>query len=158
MEKVSPILSQNYLLSDLQEKEFTGGTNGAIYIVKQTVSVITEQAVNAVEFKVGDLITKNHAGPDKAVVLAVIADANGNTITKVGIVALTFATGNFLDGTNAKQIAVYGNPETTFNAQSGLCLDPIYNFDEYDNAGKPTNSQKIQIDTPNIFLQTDIIY
>jgi hypothetical protein len=35
MVKVSPILSQHYLLSDLQEKEFTGGTNGAIYIVKK---------------------------------------------------------------------------------------------------------------------------
>jgi hypothetical protein len=58
MEKVSPILSQNYLLSDLQEKEFTGGTNGAIYIVKQTVAVTTEQAGNAVKFEVGDLITK----------------------------------------------------------------------------------------------------
>ena len=157
MEKVSPILSQNYLLSDLQEKEFTGGTNGAIYIVKQTVAVTTEQAGNAVKFEVGDLITKNPAGPDKAVVLAVSADVVNNTITKLGIVAGTFVVGNFLDGAIAKAITVYGAPETTFNAQSGLCLDPIYNFDDYVNA-VVSNSQKIKIDTPNVFLQTDIIY
>jgi hypothetical protein len=157
MEKVSPILSQNYLLSDLQEKEFTGGTNGAIYIVKQTVAVTTEQAGNAVKFEVGDLITKNPAGPDKAVVLAVSADAVNNTITKLGIVAGTFVVGNFLDGAIAKAITAYGVPETTFNAQSGLCLDPIYNFDDYVNA-VVSNSQKIKIDTPNVFLQTDIIY
>jgi hypothetical protein len=41
MEKLSPILSQNDLRSDLQEKEFTGGTNGAIYTVNQIVAVIT---------------------------------------------------------------------------------------------------------------------
>jgi hypothetical protein len=75
IEKLSPILSQNYLLSDLQEKEFSGGTNGAIYIVKQTVAVTTEQAGNAVKFNVGDLIPKSPAGPDKAVELAVSADA-----------------------------------------------------------------------------------
>jgi hypothetical protein len=65
--------------------------------------------------------------------------------------------GNFLDGAIAKAITVYGTPETTFNAQSGLCLDPIYNFDDYVNA-VVSNSQKIKIDTPNVFLQTDIIY
>ncbi len=104
------------------------------------------------------MITESPAGADKAVVLVVSADADDNAITKLEIVAGTFATGNFLDGTIAKQISAYGVPETTFNAQSGLSLDPIYNFDEYDNAGEPTKLQKIYIDTPNVFLQTDIIY
>jgi hypothetical protein len=42
MVKVSPILSQNYLLSDLQEKEFTGGTNGALQtFIYKSISYIT---------------------------------------------------------------------------------------------------------------------
>ena len=163
MEKVSPILSQNYLLSDLQEKEFTGGTNGAIYIVKQTVAVTTEQAGNAVKFEVGDLITKNPAGPDKAVVLAVSADAVNNTITKMGIVAGTFApvapatTTAISVGAINKNITAYGNEDSNFKSVSGLCLDPIYDFDTYAN-GAITESQKIKIDTSNVYLQVDIVY
>jgi hypothetical protein len=103
------------------------------------------------------LITKEPFGPDIAVVLAVSADANDNTITKLGLVIGTFTVGAFLDGAIAKTITVYVNPEATFNAQSGLCLDPIYNFDDYVN-NVVSNSQKLKIDTPNVFLQTVIIY
>jgi hypothetical protein len=122
--------------------------------VKLTVAVTTQQAGAGAKFHVVDLITKSPAGADKAVVLAVIAD--DYTITKLGIVVGTFVTGNSLDGAIAKQITVDGVPETTFNVQSGLCVDPIYNFDGYVN--NVSNSQKIQIDTTNVLLQTDIIY
>ncbi len=157
MVKVSPILSQNYLLSDLQQKEFTGGTNGAIYMVKQTVAVTTQQAGNAAKFNVGDLITKDPAGPDKAVVLAVSADANDNTITKMGIVAGTFAITAIIVRTAInKNITAYGVPETTFNSRSGLCLDPIYNFDDYVNT-VVSNSQKSKL-TLQTFIYKSISY
>ena len=58
---------------------------------------------------------------------------------------------------NTEAITAYGNEDSNFNSTSGLCLDPIYNFDDYAN-NAVSNSQKIKIDTPNVFLQTDIIY
>jgi hypothetical protein len=164
--KASPVISQNYLLSFLQEREFTyqvdaTTTASAIYIIKDTVVVTTEQAGAGARFTVGNFITKNPADANNAgVVMEVSADADNNTITKIGLILGGFAVEDIQVGNIPiiKNITAYGNEVSTFQQRSGLCLDPIYNFDDYDNAGNPTNSQKIKIDTPNVFLQTDIIY
>ena len=162
LQRAEPLLSENYALTQLSNKAFTftpaNATQATVYIVKAKVGVTTEQAGNAVKFNVGDIITKSPATADRAIVMEVSADANNNTITKIGLLVGSFAVGNFLDGAIAKAITAYGAEDSTFNSTSGLCLDPIYNFDDYDAGGNPTNSQKIKIDTPNVYLQVDIIY
>ena len=167
LERAEPLISENYPLTLLAEKAlvFTpgGGTQATVYIVKSRVGITTQQAGAAAKFNVGDIITKNPAGNDKAVVLEVSADANDNTITKMGLLVGTFepvapATTTAISvGAINKNITAYGDEDSTFNSISGLCLDPIYNFDDYSGANV-SNSQKIKIDTPNVFLQTDIIY
>jgi hypothetical protein len=167
LERAEPLISENYPLTLLAEKAlvFTpgGGTQATVYIVTAKVGITTQQAGAAAKFNVGDIITKNPAGNDKAVVLEVSADANDNTITKTGLLVGTFepvapATTTAISvGAINKNITAYGYEDSNFKSVSGLCLDPIYDFDTYAT-GANTESQKIKIDTSNVYLQVDIVY
>ena len=168
LQRAEPLISEEYPLTLLAEKAFVftpggGGTQATVYVVKAKVGVTTEQAGNAVKFIVGNIITKNPAGNDKAVVLEVSADADDNTITKMGLLVGTFepqapATTTAISvGAINKNITAYGNEDSNFKSESGLCLDPIYDFDTYATGGI-TESQKIKIDTSNVYLQVDIVY
>jgi hypothetical protein len=151
LERAEPLISEEYPLTLLADKAFTftpggGGTQATVYIVKAKVKVTTQQAGNAVKFVVDNIITKNPAGNDKAIVLEVSANADDNTITKMGSLVGTFepvapATTTAISvGATNKNITAYGDEDSTFNSLSGLCLDPIYNFDDYSGANV-SNSQ-----------------
>ena len=169
--RAEPLISEEYPLTLLADKAFTfapggGGTQATVYIVKAKVGVTTSACLNTEQYVVGTVFGKNIAGdPDRAVILEVSAVANQNTITKIGLLVGSFAIvapAADVDITvpgiaNTEAITAYGNEDSNFNSTSGLCLDPIYNFDDYAN-NAVSNSQKIKIDTPNVFLQTDIIY
>ena len=140
-------------LTLLADKAFTftpgGGTQATVYIVKAKVGITTQQAGAGVRFSVGNIITKNPAGNDKAVVLEVSANADDNTITKMGLLVGTFepvapATTTAISvGAINKNITAYGNEDSNFKSVSGLCLDPIYDFDTYAT-GAITESQKLR--------------
>jgi hypothetical protein len=88
---------------------------------------------------VGNIITKIHLGNDKAIVLEVSADANNNTITKMGLLVGTFepvapaTTIAFSVGAINKNLTACGDEDSNFTSVSGLCLDLIYNCDTYAN-------------------------
>ncbi len=74
----------------------------------------------------GNIITKNPPGDDKAIVLEVSADGNNNTITKMGLLVGTFepvapATTTAISfGAINKNITAYGDEDSNFNSVSGL--------------------------------------
>ena len=161
LERAEPLISEEYVLTLLAEKALTctptGGTQATMYIVKSEVGIITQQAGAGVKFNVGDIITKKPAGADKAVVMEVSANADDNSITKIGLLVGSFEVGDFLDGAIDKQITDYGDEDSTFDYSSGLWIDPIFMFDDYEN-GAVAETHKIKIDTSNGYLQVDIVY
>ena len=158
-----------YPLTLLAEKAlvFTpnGGTQATVYIVKSRVGITSTACGNNERYIVGTVFTKHPPGDAKAVILEVSSDSNANRITKIGLLVGSFAivapaTEVQIDVPQlaaVEEITAYGNEDSNFNSVSGLCLDPIYNFDTYAN-GAITESQKIKIDTSNVYLQVDIVY
>jgi hypothetical protein len=162
--KASSLLSQEYPLTLLAEQALTctpsviGATQATLYIVKSTVITNTQIIGGGTQAEVGDLITKDPAANEKAMVLEVSANAQNNRITKIGLLVGNFADGDdiLVDGEDC-EFTAYGNVVSNFQLNAGLCLDPIHNFDEYVN-GAVAETHKIKIDTSNVYLQVDIVY
>ena len=169
LERAEPLISEDYPLTLLAEKAlvFTpvGGTQATVYIVKSRVGITSSACGNNERYIVGTVFTKHPPGDAKAVILEVSSDNNANRITKIGLLVGSFeivapATEVQIDVPQlaaVEEITAYGNEDSNFNSVSGLCLDPIYDFDTYATGGI-TESQKIKIDTSNVYLQVDIVY
>ena len=129
--------------------EVEGGAK--IYVVKNILT-ITNTADNGA-FAIGDLIQDENDADNQAIVITI--DGNNRPTTLHAI------KGTFADGDSLEQVAdntikcglnAITDDEEPFNTV-GLGLDPVFNFDNNNES-----EGKINIDTANVFLTTDLIF
>ena len=122
-----------------------------IYFVKDILTITNTAGAGA--FAIGDVVQVPNEATNQAVVIAI--DGN-NRPTTLHVIKGAFDDGDDLEKASDDTItcSIDEITDTEENFQTvGLGLDPIFNFDDNNE-----NDGKINVDTANVFLATDLIF